>query len=429
MVQSINVREQTTFIDLINTFRGPRESDHHLRLKDGDQGRMLYVHSKNHGVPHKRAEIMERRFEATQEVLKLFRERYGGSEIAKAAAEKVISHFVRNEVGEGGDEKSLQLRGSDVWKMYVMVEREMEFKETMERYPTGVFNQGLAKTMGIDIGNQETTERSKESFVSEMQSEGFSERLGKAIKDHIGALSMVARDDPHVQKMCSEGAQEFRQAIWMHQDLFGCPEVLNAPELKDLRPLIGARLVFENLVKQDDFNVVLKRVTGSPPTTEPPKEETGGSRLFNNRMTHANQSDWQLNEIEARFFGEDDVIRLGEEPYKEVRTKLDELNQNISDLKQQIKNEPDELLKEDLALQLQTVIANKKSFMEKVLDVRIEAEQAKLQGSEDPDSKDPITEVLTSLETEGGRVDGEHLREVARGRRERTEQFQGFLKS
>jgi hypothetical protein len=425
MVQSINVREQTTFTDLINTFSVSKESDHHLRLKDGDQGRMLYVHSKNHGVPHKRAEIMERRFEASQEVLKLFRERYGGSEIAKAAAEKVISHFV----GEGGDEKSLQLRGSDIWKMYVMVEREMEFKETMERYPTGVFNQGVAKSMGIDIGNQETTQRSKESFVSDMQSEGYSARLRTAIKDHIGALSMVARDDPHVQKMCSEGAQEFRQAIWMHQDLFACPEVLNAPELKDLRPLIGGRLLFENLVKNEDFSATLKLVTGSPPTTEPPKEETGGSRLFNNRMTHANQSDWQLNEIEARFFGEDDAIRLGEEPYKEVRAKLDELNQNISDLKQQIENEPDGLRKEDLALQLQTAIANKKSFMEKVLDVRIEAEQAKLQGSEDPDSKDPISKVLTSLETEGGRVEGEHQREVARGRRERTEQFQGFLKS
>jgi hypothetical protein len=429
MVQSINVREQTTFIDLVNTFRGPRESDHHLRLKDGDQGKMLYVHSKNHGVPHKRAEIMERRFEASQEVLRLFRERYSGSEIARGAVEKVISHFVRNDLGEGGDEKSLQLRGSDVWKMYVMVEREMEFKETMERYPTGVFNQGVAKTMGIDIRNEESTQRPKESFISELQSEGYGERLGKAIKDHIGALSMVARDDPQVQGMCSEGVQEFRQAIWKHQDLFACPEVLDAPELKDLRPLIGGRLVFENLMKDEDFSAVLKRVTGSPPTSEPPKDETSGSRLFNNRMIQANQNDWKMNEIEARFFGTDDVLRLGEEGYKEVRAKLDELNENISDLKQQIKNEPDALQKEDLALQLQTAISQKKTFMENVLDARIETEQVKLRGSEDPGSKDPITKVLTSLETEGGKVEGEHLRDMARGRRERTEQFKDFLKS
>src|SRR5262249_55077600 len=157
-----------------------------------------YVHNKNHGLPHKRSEIMQRRSEASQEVLTLFRKQYSGSESIKAAAERVIDHIVRQRVGKDGVESELQLRGTDVMRMYEMVEKELTFTQSMikqgeslnQQYSDSVFR---PSTIIARKGSGQDAE-----LIQQPQVQGYAKALERELKHEISVLSTVALGDEKI---------------------------------------------------------------------------------------------------------------------------------------------------------------------------------------------------------------------------------------
>jgi len=423
MTQSINTSQPgTTFINLVDKFGGAKESDHHLRLKDGDEGKVLYVHSKNHGLPHKRSEIMQRRFDASQEVLKLFREHYSGSESMKAAAERVISHIVKQDLGNDGLETELQLRGTDVMRMYEMAEKELTFTQAMikqgeslsQQYSEGVF---MPSTVMARKGSGQDIE-----LIQQPQVQGYAKALERELKHEISVLSTVALGGEKISSMVSGDVAQFRDGVRSHRGVLLSPDVLNAPGMDSLRPIVSVCVALDSLDvrSRHDFSVALKHGTGSTPSTPPPESQDvpGMSHVFNNRMNLARHQEWAVQQIETHFLGDADPLGLGVEQRVELRDKLAKIDEQIAAIKEQIGREPNKIKKEDLALALTELVGAKAKLIEAAINAPIEREQVALREQ----NANPMRDALTSLETESGRVEGNRRLGEFTGVREQVRQ-------
>jgi hypothetical protein len=430
MVQSLEVSHQTTFTQILDRF-GENAPDQHLRMKDGDEGRMLYSHEGKfsligHGLLVKQSKVMERRNEATDFVIDAFKRQFSGS---PQQVEKVLRHVMSDpsfdKVEEFGDTR-LQLRGSDVSRLNELMLTELERTEQITSH---------IDPKKTDYGNLLLTESTVQAFGAKpgertpiLQSEDvarFPQRFDGILKERIAVHSTTALLDSDFQGLFTGDVKHFHGALAKHSDVLLTPEVMKAPEMSGLESIIGASLALHHAGKafSPDMSVAVNLGSGSPVLVPMPtdSDERG---IEARRMNSARYQEWAANEIETHFFGDRDVLGLGEGTLSQVREELAKANDKINKLKDQISNSQDRNTREELALKLHDAIREKLGIMQSSLDERVGVVLELFEGRKD----NPVGDTLKTLQTETGRQEALRLKgafdQIHRTQTQNTEQTQ-----
>ena len=174
MVQSLGVTNQSTFTQIVEAFKD-NPSDKHVRLKEGEDGKMLYVHQNKfsltgHGRLQKELEVMERRFDGSNFVIEAMRRQYDKSH--PGVVDRVLHHVMsdpsfgkKHDLRVSHDEVQLQLRGSDIGRLDELLQQEIKrtdginsYIEPLKReYGHMALGDSIARAMGIKHGPANTT--------------------------------------------------------------------------------------------------------------------------------------------------------------------------------------------------------------------------------------------------------------------------------
>lgn len=213
MVQSLGVTNQSTFSQIVEAFKD-NPTNQHVRLKDGDDGKMLYVHQNKfsltgHGRLQKDAEVMERRFEGSNFVIEAMRREYKGH---PGVVDRVLQHVMsdpsfgkKHNLTGGGEE--LQLRGSDIGRLDQLLQAELDRTEAMNthieplkrEYGHMALGQSITRALGVDHGPANTT--------------NFVPRFQNAIQEKVAYNCAVAVFDDNIKTLFSKDSDHFRSTV------------------------------------------------------------------------------------------------------------------------------------------------------------------------------------------------------------------------
>jgi hypothetical protein len=373
---------------------------------------------------------MERRNEATDFVIDAFKRHFSGS---PKQVEKVLSHVMSDptfdKVEEHGQMR-LQLRGSDVSRLNELMMTELERSEQVSshvdskksEYGRNLLRESTVQTFGAEPGT--LTPILRDEDVAR-----FPGKFDRALKERIAIHSSTALLDGDFQALLTRGVKHFHDVLAKHSDVLLTPEVMKAPELNGLDSIIGASLALHHASNafSSDTSVAINLGSGSP-VTEPMPESEKPARVddrstfkatSNYDQKHRTSSDiekqlmntnryqeWAANEIETHYFGDQDMLGLGQTTLSKVREQLIIANGKIAGLKEQIANSQDGNEREVLALQLQDAIKEKLGIMQSSLNERVGGVLEMFEGRND----NPIGDTLKSLQTDTGRQEALRLK-------------------
>ncbi len=381
MVQSLNVAPKTTtFTEILGHFDGVKGNTD-LRLK----GETLYAHQKKgafgHGLLTKRAEIMQRRNEATEFVIRAFKEEFsehGG------LVDNVLSHVMEDpsfkKFTDDTGQEHLQLRTQDLHRLNELMHEKIDFsrrgRELMETGYSG-------KLVALAIQNLQQDQIDRPAFSDFLNTfeEGVAVKAGQALLDE------------NVKSIFDGGLQKFKNSILKHDEVILTPVFMQSEGMEKLRPLIGAVMALHcsrSEGDKSDFELALFHGTGSRPSETPPELGTiPGVRDYIVKRQNMNVgANWALDEIANHFFGEENPLDLDKGGLTELRAKLAGWDEEIGGLKESFMQDPD-----GNSMRLENLVNEKRKTLETLVDARITT----MLGSRRPGDENPITQALESM--------------------------------
>ncbi len=388
MVQSLGVTNQSTFSQIVEAFKD-NPTNQHVRLKDGDDGKMLYVHQNKfsltgHGRLQKDAEVMERRFEGSNFVIEAMRREYKGH---PGVVDRVLQHVMsdpsfgkKHNLTGGGEE--LQLRGSDIGRLDQLLQAELDRTEAMNthieplkrEYGHMALGQSITRALGVDHGPANTT--------------NFVPRFQNAIQEKVAYNCAVAVFDDNIKTLFSKDSDHFRSTVKERTDSFLARDVMRAPQMTVLQPIIGASIALDQARKDfsEDFTVALNLGSGSDVSSPMPKKlEDNKSRsnesysrvrnepqrdLIDTQLNQLEYKEWAANEIQIKFF-DNDTLGLGSTAHKAVTDQLKVVNESIAKLKDDLAKATTREQRDEISLNLGKALDQKLDLMDKTLNDRI----------------------------------------------------------